>query len=66
MTELPLGGPPPGGAVPARTPRRAHHRAPPADETEAELKAPRADDQEQAGQARAPDQSGRTRRPPTI
>ena len=34
VTDLPLGGPPPGGGGPARTPRRAHHRAPRADEPE--------------------------------
>ncbi len=51
VTDLPLGGPPPGGGGPARTPRRAHHRAPRA--AEAELNATRADDQEQSGQARA-------------
>ncbi len=34
VTDLPLGGPPPGGGGPARTPRRAHHRAPRADEAE--------------------------------
>ncbi|HSS37967.1 MAG TPA: hypothetical protein VLT58_04300 [Polyangia bacterium] len=56
VTDLPLGGPPPGGGGPARTPRRAHHRAPRADE--AELEAPRADDREQSGQARGEQDTG--------
>jgi hypothetical protein len=57
VTDLPLGGPPPGGGGPARTPRRAHHRAPRA-ETQAELTGPKPDDREQSGQARAQEETG--------
>lgn len=56
VTDLPLGGPPPGGGGPARTPRRAHHRAPRAEEPE--IEATQADDREQSGQARAEQDTG--------
>jgi hypothetical protein len=56
VTDLPLGGPAPGGGGPARVPRRAHHRTPRA--PEAEIQATRADDQEQSGQARAEQDAG--------
>ncbi len=56
VTDLPLGGPPPGGGGPARTPRRARHRTPRAEEPE--IEATRADDREQSGQARAEQDAG--------
>ncbi|MES1165206.1 MAG: hypothetical protein ABUR63_05585, partial [Verrucomicrobiota bacterium] len=56
VTDLPLGGPPPGGGGPARTPPRARHRA--ARPAPAEIPATRADDQEQPGQSRAEQDAG--------
>lgn len=57
VTDLPLGGPPPGGGGPAHTPRRAHHRAPRA-EAQAEITGPLAGAREQSGQARAQEETG--------
>lgn len=58
VTELPLGGPPPGGEKPAPAPRRAHHRAPRAAPEEKESEAGQLEEKEQPGQARAPEEGG--------
>jgi hypothetical protein len=58
VTELPLGGPPPGGQKATPAPRRAHHRAPRAQPAEAELETGQPEAREQPGQPRAPEEGG--------
>jgi hypothetical protein len=58
VTELPLGGPPPGGEKSKPAPRRAHHHAPRAQPAEAASEAGQLEEEEQPGQARAPEEGG--------